>query len=501
MSSSNAFKRKIFAVLPSLCASAGLALMVTNFPVQASSHREAPFIAGHPKDDATDLYMFRSYEPNREDFVTFVADYYPGQDPAGGPNFYELDQNALYDINIDNNGDSVPDVKFRFQFTNKRKDIPLTVGGVSNPIPIVQAGSISGINPPTQNTFEQYTVSVIRRDQVAHLISNASNGSTVFDKPIDNIGTKTLNNYPAYAQQFLYNVNIPGCTAAPARLFVGQRKDPFVVNLGGIFDLINIAFPATEFAADAERLGKDTLAKKNVTSLILEVPIACVTTTTDPVIGAYTTASVRSGPLALATAGSDTQVTGSYVQISRLGAPLVNEVVIGLKDKDLFNSSVPRNDGQFAKYVTNPTLPALIQKLFPSVKAPTNFPRTDLVAAFLTGLPGLNKPASVKPSEMLRLNTSIAPTPKAQQNRLGVIGGDNAGFPNGRRPGDDVVDIELRVAIGLLCKVPGLNTAIGCKATDAPSGTVHLTDGAFVDSSFYDDAFPYIRNPLPGSSF
>jgi len=196
-----------------------------------------------------------------------------------------------------------------------------------------------------------------------------------------------------------------------------------------------------------------------------------------------------------------TQQSGSLVQVSRLGAPLVNEVVIGLKDKNKFNASEPKDDAQFADYVTNPTLPALLEVLFGSagVKAPTNFPRTDLVAAFLTGVQGVNKPATVTASEMLRLNTAIAATPLASQNRLGVLGGDNAGFPNGRRPVDDVVDIELRVAMGVLCTVAGVNTAVGCQPSDAPAGTLHYTDGAFISPSFFASEFPYLRAPLKGS--
>ncbi len=505
MSPPFSFRLKSSAFLTPIYAFASLLLIGASLPVEASSHREAPFIASRPQVDGTDFYMFRSYEPGRDDFVTLVADYIPLQDPPGGPNFFQMDPNALYEIHIDNNGDAVDDIKFQFRFYNKRKDTALNIGGVPVAIPLIQSGPISGINPATQNTYEQYTINVIRGNLSgsSQPIKNATNGAVLFNKPIDNIGNKTIKNYPAYARQFLYNVNIPGCTAAQARVFVGQRKDPFVVNIGGVADLINIAAPATELAANAEHAEKDNLAKKNITSLIMEVPTVCLTRSTEPVIGGYTTSSMKSGPFTVPATGSstgnDTTVTGSYVQVSRLGMPLVNEVVIGIKDKDRFNSSQPINDGQFAKYVTNPTLPTLVQLLFPTVKAPTKFPRTDLVATFLTGLPGLNKPASVRPAEMLRLNTSIAPTAKASQNRLGVIGGDNAGFPNGRRPGDDVVDIELRVAQGLLCHVPTLNTAIGCKPSDAPSGTVHLTDGAYIDSSFIDNAFPYIKDPLPGS--
>jgi uncharacterized protein DUF4331 len=222
------------------------------------------------------------------------------------------------------------------------------------------------------------------------------------------------------------------------------------------------------------------------------------------VIGAWTTASVPMSRVVsmMPAAGLDpTQQSGDYVQVSRLGMPLVNEVVIGLKDKNKFNASEPKDDAQFATYVTNPTLPALLEALFggAGVKAPTNFPRTDLVAAFLTGVQGLNQPANVTASEMLRLNTKIAPTPASSQSRLGVLAGDNAGFPNGRRPGDDVVDIELRVAMGVLCTVNGVNTAVGCKPADAPAGALHYTDGAYISSAFFASEFPYLRAPLKGS--
>ena len=376
-------------------------------------------------------------------------------------------------------------------------------------IPLVQSGPISGINPATQNVNETYTMNVVRGNRRAgarQTVTNAIDGSATFNKPIDNIGIKTIANYPAYAGQFVYNVNIPGCNTPGSKVFVGQRKDPFVVNLGETFDLINIKVPATEFDPTAEKLEADNLADANVTSLILEVPIACLTNGTEPVIGGWTTASVRQGRLIDPTPkdlkdgrGSASREGGAWSQVSRLGMPLVNEVVIGLKDKDKFNASKPASDGQFATYVTNPTLPALIELLFKSatngaVVAPTNFPRNDLVATFLTGITGVNKPANVTPSEMLRLNTTTPPTLKGAQNRLGVVGGDAAGFPNGRRPGDDVVDIELRVAMGLLCT---LN--IGCAPTDAPAGGIHFTDGAFLDDSFIDGTFPYLRTPIAGS--
>ncbi len=473
-------------------------------PAHGSSHREAPFIDTQPQLDATDFYMFRSYEPGRKDYVTIVADYLPLQDPYGGPNYFKLDSNALYEIHIVNDGGARENLTFQFRFQNALDDNQLLIGGKKVSIPIVQNGT-DDVNAPASsalNVHETYTLDVIRgprRAGTPEPVINAASGGTTFDKPVDNIGEKTISNYETYASKHFWMIKVPGC-AGTGRVFVGQRKDPFVVNLGEVFDLVNIKFPATELKKGAEHAVVDVLADANVTSMILELPIACLTEGKGPVIGGWTTASVPANRTLSATPASGldgTAQAGDYVQVSRLGAPLVNEVVIGLKDKNRFNASEPKDDGQFADYVTNPTLPALLEILFGDlgVKAPTNFPRTDLIAAFLTGVDGLNKPASVTASEMLRLNTTIAPTPSDKQSRLGVLGGDAAGFPNGRRPGDDVVDIELRVAMGVLCTL-----AIGgCSPADAPAGSLHYTDGAFLSSAFFANRFPYLRSPLPGS--
>ena len=483
---------------------AGVALAAVAAPnAMASSHREAPFITKSPKIDATDFYMFRSYESGRDKFVTLIANYVPLQDPGAGPNYFQMDPDALYEIHVDNNGDAKEDLTFQFRFTNTGKDAQFTVGGKKVSIPLViNGGPISDVNAAGTNVRETYTVSVVRGDRrsgARAAVTNATGGASTFDKPIDNIGKKSIPDYQAYAAKHVYAVNIPGC-ATPARLFVGQRKDPFVVNLGETFDLINIKAPAVEFLANAERNARDDLAGKNVTSIEMEVAASCLTAATgsDPVIGGWTTASMRQGRLLNPApgAGGASKEGGAWTQVSRLGMPLVNEVVIGLKDKDKFNHSKPSGDGQFADYVTNPTLPALVEVLYGSAgaKAPTNFPRNDLVAAFLTGVKGVNQPATVTPAEMLRLNTSIAPTAVGAQKRLGVIDGDNAGFPNGRRPGDDVVDIALRVVMGKLCT---LN--LGCAPSDAPAGAIRFTDGAFLDESFFTAGFPYLKTPLAGS--
>jgi hypothetical protein len=359
----------------------------------------------------------------------------------------------------------------------------LNINGVQVAIPLINSGVISASSHAAQNVVESYTVSLVTYNNgtpTETLLANSS-GRTFFYKPVDEIGDKSVPAYTAYAAKYSYNLVIPGCSA-PARVFVGQRKDPFVVNLGETFDLVNYANPVGEqYNASA----MDDLATKNVTSLVMEAPASCLTSGTDPVIGGWTTSSILN---------KDKKAGDTYTQVSRLANPLVNELVIGLKDKDTFNGSLPANDGQFANYVTNPTVPALIQALF-GTAAPTQFPRQDLIAVFLTGVTGLNAPANLQTaSEEMRLNTSVAITPYGSQNRLGVIAGDNAGYPNGRRPGDDVVDITLRVAMG---KLYALGLFGG--ASNAPSGNLEFTDGAYTDDTHYLQAFPYVMPPLSDS--
>ncbi len=474
-------------------------LLGTVAAVNAASHREAPFITERPKLDGTDFYMFRSYEPGREDFVTLIANYQPLQDPYGGPNYFTLDPSAIYAIHIDNDGDARPDMSFEFRFQNRVRGIAVLAGGKSVPVPVINVGAIGPgmADNDALNVVETYTVDVVRgngKRRASKPIRLAGTQEKLFVKPVDNVGAKSLPDYAAYAADHVFDIAIPGCD--DGRMFVGQRKDPFVVNLGEIFDLVNVTDPLGSGSVE-----EDDLADANVTSLILEVPIDCLVDD-DSVIGAWTTAS----DLVSANRDDDDEddrSKGAARQVSRLGSPLVNELVIGLPDKDRFNGSEPRRDASFAQYVTNPALPEIIELLF-ATPAPNLFPRGDLVAAFLTGVPGLNQPANVRAAEMLRLNTAIDPTPAAEQNRLGVIGDDLvfgngdedlAGFPNGRRPGDDVVDIELRVAMGRLI---ALDIGFG-DPSDAPAGGLDFTDGAFVDAGFFDAAFPYLATPLPGS--
>ena len=468
-----------------LLATSALALSIaTATTALASSHREAPMIAGMPRLDASDFYMFRSYEPGRDKYVTMIADYVPLQDPGGGPNFYQMETNGYYDINVDNTGSGRPSFTFRFRFFDNTKGLAVNVGGMNVPIPLINDGQITRASMAALNRVETYSVSLVSHNgsgAETETLLTSNDGQQLFQKPADNIGDKSIPNYTQYAMQFIHHLKIPGCTGE-GRLFVGQRKDPFVVNLGETFDLVNYAHPIGE---QYNNSALDDLAGKNVTSIVWEMPAACLVNGTEPVIGAWTTSS-------LGVAGAGKHVT--YQQVSRLGNPLVNELVIGLPDKDKFNGSVPAKDAQFAQYVTNPTVPALIQSLF-GTAAPTQFPRQDLIAVFLTGVKGVNQPATPPTlSEEMRLNTSIPITAYGSQNRLGVIAGDNAGYPNGRRPGDDVVDITLRVAMG---KLYSLGLFGG--PSNAPSGNLEFTDGAYTDDTHYLTAFPYVVQPLSDS--
>ena len=498
----------------------------------ASSHREAPGITEMPKVDNTDVYAFRSYEPGREGFVTLIANFQPGENPGDGPNYYTMDPDAIYEIHIDNTGDAVEDLTYQFRFTNTLKgDVgkTVTVGGKTLPIALRAIGPISAPNDGNLGEDESYTVTQVTGGRRAGQRANVTNvGGGAFLKPFDNAGNKTIPNYPAYADKFIYNIALPGCATGQGRVFAGQRAEYFAVNLGPIFDLVNFVpiegdndpvygngspFPGgiTQSQANQELIGK-----KNVTSIAIEVPIACLTGTGNGVIGVWSTASLPQAKLNKPNPSykSPALYGGAFTQVSRLGMPLVNEVVIGLPQKDLFNAAKPTQDGALADYVTNPTFPAILDALFRAPVnatlgtnftnlAPTNFPRADLVATFLTGFVGVNQLKTVTASEMQRLNTAVMPTPRAAQNPLGVIGNDLAGFPNGRRPGDDTVDIVLRVAMGRLCHpipVAGKPTDLGlCKPADAPTGMVAYTDGAPSSATNILNAFPYLTAPLRGS--
>jgi len=497
------------------------------FTATASSHREAPNITEKPKVDNTDFYMFNSYEPGRDGYITLLANYIPLENPNAGPNYFSMDPDAIYEVKIDNKGDAKPDVTFRFKFkntlVNKGKGIELPIGGKNIAIPLKFAGGIGAGAEENLGFIESYKLDVIygdvRKRRNHKIVTNLTDNTKSFRKPFDNVGEKTFNSsadYETYAQTFIHNFEMPGCDVPASKVFVGQRKESFAIALGKTFDLVNfnpIDGPGVQNKANNE------LATNNITTIAIEVHKSCLLDKKhgNGVIGGWATASERQIRILHPRASFRYPEIngGAWTQVSRLGNPLVNELVIGLRDKNLFNASRPKDDGQFSDYVTNPTLPYILDLLFrdavgsPTDIAPSNFPREDLVATFLTGFAGVNQLPNHEPSDMLRLNTGVNPTPQADQKSLGVLDDDTAGFPNGRRPGDDVVDAALRVMMGALCHpvtltVNGVvavdNKNLGfCTPAQAPVGTAPLTDGSPLSAMDFDNAFPYLLSPLPGS--
>lgn len=441
---------------------------------QASSHREAPMITADPKADATDLYAFVS--PDNADNVVLIANYLPFQEPAGGPNFYSFDDSARYNINIDNDGDAVADIIYRFDFES---------GYENDGTFLYTTGPVSSLNDSNLNFRQTYTLTKIVDGVSEVLVTDA-------DVPPSYIGSKTI---PGDYE----NLQDDAITSLPGggKAFAGQSEDSFFVDLGAAFDLLNVR----ELPGD-DGGGVDALAGFNVLSLALEVPISDVTsdgsTPTDvldpaAVIGVWTT-SERQSTRVLNDDGT-ADYSGDWVQVSRLGQPLVNEVVIPVGMKDRFNASVPADDAQFANFVANPEFPTILNLLFGITVPPqgdfgTDDQRADLITIFLTGIPELNQPAGVTPSEQLRLNVAVPVT--EDPNPLGVIAGDSQGFPNGRRLGDDVVDIALRAMAGIAYPL-----LVDDTYTPDPIG-IRLGDGVDENDADFRNSFPYVGLPYNG---
>jgi hypothetical protein len=431
-------------------------------PLRASSHREAPLISQDPLADNTDVYAFVS--PTRADRVALIANFIPFEEGYGGPNFFKFDDNVLYEILIDNDADAVEDVTFQFRFR--------TVVGTPNTF-LYNTGPITSLDSTNFNVKQFYTLTRIdgpRRRGRSTVI-----GQNLPTPPV-NVGLRSTPNYDA----------LSGAAVIPlpdgGRVFAGQRDDPFFVDLN-VFDLLAVP------PADTNNF--DALAGKNVHTIAIEVPIASVTSTgarpssaTDPaaIIGVWSTAS---RPSVTSRGPGQERHSENYVQVSRLGQPLVNEVVIPRGTKDAFNGLEPINDAAALPFVLDPEVPKLLLALF-NIKSPAA-PRNDLVTIFLTGIPGLNQVQGGRPSEMLRLNTAIPPSPNP--NVYGVLGGDVAGFPNGRRLGDDVVDIALRAVAGATPLTPSFNTGINAQLGDGVSG----------NDVPYLTRFPYLGLPHPGN--
>jgi len=509
--------------------------------VLASSHSEAPGTSKQPNADISDFYMFQCYEPGREDYTCFIVNTIPLQHPYGGPNYYSLSDQHFFEIYIDNDGDAEEEITFQFYFGNsaggsnanvpyQEEDpdcdlstgksargampkalyktapggITVPVDGKNVPIALKTAGSITRNNQGALNWHEWYYINYIEGDRTygdVTEITEASSNNKQFTKPFDNAGTKTFpEGYEDYASQYQYNIDIPNC-GIDGRVFVGQRNDPFYISLGPIFDLVNfIPIPGLDGLSVPEDQNNNDLKNTNVASIVLEVPTECIVKSGEGgVIGAW--AGVRK----LLHREND-HVPGK--QVTRLANPLVNELLVPLLYKNHYNSIEPIEDEGFTdEYIKYPSFPEILNILFLETVnslpgnnfvtlAPTNFPRDDLVAVFLTGVGTINQPKNVQPADIMRLNTSIPVTPRESQSAFGVLGGDSAGYPNGRRPGDDAVDITLRAAMGALCWVPNLGF---CTEAQASVGNVQFTDGSPVSARDFGNAFPYLNPPVPGS--
>jgi len=418
----------------------------------ASSHREAPLITDDPKADNTDVYAFVS--PDSPDTTTLIANWLPFEEPAGGPNFYEFAENAHYDINIDNNGDAKPDITYRWTF--KTSDTRGTDTFLYN------NGPVTELDDENLLVRQTYTLEDISGGQTKTLIENAPVAPS-------NVGAASMPDYAGLRDRAITQFGNGG------QSFAGQADDSFFLDLR-IFDLL--------YGGDLSETGADTLSGYNVQALALQVPTADITSGNDPVVGVWSTTERPS--MRVQNADGTRSFKGDYVQVSRLGMPLVNEVVVPAGLKDAFNALPPEKDASVPEVVdrvNDPEVPKLIEAIYgiPAPKAP----REDIFSIFLTGVKGLNMPkGKVQPAEMLRLNTSIAPAD--EPNRLGVLAGDTAGFPNGRRLTDDVVDIEIQALEGAVRTgkiVEALAAGDGVNENDLPFG----------------ETFPYIALPHSGS--
>ena len=491
--------------------------------VQAASHREAPAISEDPEADITDVFFFRSYESGKADKVVLIMDVIPGEEPSSGPNYWNFDPDVLYAFNLDTDADGVADdVVFEFRFNTEIrgvcKDLGLPLSFVALP-PITR---LDGSGSEGLCLRQKYSVTMVRervrrqadddRDDDEAAAANRGNRRVLADDLIavpSNVGPRTTPNYDALASQGIRDLG------NGIRVFAGQRQDPFSIDLGGVFDTLNLRRnpPLLSQAEDADDtrnpFGVDMLSGFNVHTIALEVPASLLTRdgkgpgeTTQPKLGLYASTSRRNVTVLRAPNGSNGHGQGRFVQVQRLANPLINELFIGTVDKDRWNATEPDEEGQFLDYYRNPRLALALETVFGVPAAKTD--RNDLVDALLRYAPGPASPTAQasptvqgKPtgqpgrpgnerrdgtlSELLRLDVSVAPTPLGQQKRLGaLLSTDKAGWPNGRRPKDDVTDVAIRV-------VGGPNFVNG-----------RAGDGVNVDDAALIDKFPFLATPANG---
>jgi hypothetical protein len=455
-------RRPTFGVVAALAAVACVASLAPAV-TQASSHREAPLVAGEPQLDNTDVYAFVS--PDAPNTVTMIANWVPFEEPNGGPNFYPFATDAAYDINIDNDGDARADLIYRWTFTDNYR---------SRNTFLYNTGVVTSLDDPDLNYLQTYKLEAITESGSTVLVNNGRVAPS-------RVGRASMPNYGALADSAI--------TAVPGggRTFAGQADDPFFLDLR-IFDLF--------YGGDFSEVGQDTVRGYNTNTLAIQVPKSVLAlggnAARNPVVGIWSTTS-RQRIEVVDTVNNRTRY-GGWQQVSRLGMPLVNELVIPVGRKDEFNATAPRNDARFLQFVTSPEVPRRIEAIY-RIPAPAT-PRNDLVEVFLTGLckacgpvpVDLNSqrlnldvdPAQFVPSEQLRLNMSVPPA--TTPNRLGVLGGDNAGFPNGRRLADDITDVTLRVAEGVLLP-------------NHPAAVDGLSDAVDTNALAFRGTFPYVALP------
>lgn len=490
---------KLRGVLASLAA-----LLLAAPPGPAANHREAPITALDHKADITDVFAFRSYDGGAMPRVTLILCVDPLQEPANGPNWFPFDPDILYEIKIDNNNDALEDVVFQFRFTTEQR-LPnlfqVYAGSGSgaaappNSPPPVTPGTL--IVPPKIMSFgdpgfgqrQSYSVTMIKGG-----VATPVTGAGPFHAVPANVGPRTMD-YNALFNEGTYSTSTPN-----VKVFAGTVDDPFWIDLGGAFDTLNThIFPVLTPAQDAaqQNLASDTVSGYSVNAMAIEVPVTLLTrtgnvepaTSTAATIGVWGTTSrprllVRRAPL-------PPQSAGRFSQIQRMGNPLINELLVGTAFKDRFSMDQPVNDSQFASFFLDPSLARVVNALTGGAVAIPAPPRNDLlpVVTYAPPIAAVGTPAGPI-ADLLRLNTGVAPAPPASSSRLGLLGGDAAGFPNGRRLFDDVTDVALRLVVGgvLAAPFPGYTPGVNDR----------LGDGVNVNDAPYRTTFPYFANAPSG---
>jgi uncharacterized protein DUF4331 len=426
-------------------------------PSRAASHREAPLISLDPTADITDFFMFRSYEPGQEDKIVLIMDVIPGEEPSAGPNYWNFDPSVLYSINIDNDKDGeADDVRFEIRFKNEFRGINKDLGLFLSYVALPPITALDGAGSEGLGLRQTYTVTMFQKGKKTVL------GHDLIAVP-SNVGPRTMPDYDSLATQGLYEFQ------NDVRVFAGQRDDPFYIDLGAVFDTLNLRAPGT-----------DMLSGFNVHTIALEVPASLLTQdkkgaeeTSQPVLGAYASTSRFAVRVMRGGEGEDRgDNRSSWVQVQRLANPLVNEAIIGTVDKDKWNALDPSQERRFVDYYTNPRLVTALEAVL-GIDAQPAFDLRDVLLTYTAG-------DYSALSELLRLDVSVDPVPLASQNPLTALAGDGAGWPNGRRPIDDVTDVAVKVIGGAnYIALPSIDSV---DANDKP-----LTE-----------AFPFLPSPWDG---